>query len=77
MRKNLLYSQVDCLYEQRKAAIASLQLWHEGFVHNNKIDARSLAKAVVDMKLLDEGDEPCDVCNRKSKTITDQTPGTN
>ena len=59
----LFYLRVDCSHEQSNAASASLQLWHERPAHKNKIDLRNLAKAVVDMKLVDEENEPCDVCN--------------
>ena len=59
----MFYLQVDCLHEQSNAATASLQLWHERLAHNNKIDVRNLAKAVVDMNMVDERNEPCDVCN--------------
>ena len=51
---NLFYLQVDCLHEQSSAATASLQLWHERLAHNHKIDVRNLAKAVVDMNIVDE-----------------------
>ena len=37
--------------------------WHERLAHNNKNDVRNLTKAVVDMKIVDERNEPCDVCN--------------
>ena len=60
---NLFYLQVDCLHEQSNAATASLQLWHERLAHKTKIDVRNLAKAVVDMNIVDERNEPCDVCN--------------
>ena len=60
------YSQVDCFHEQSNAATASLQLWHEKLVgHNTEVDVRILAKTVVNMKLVDEGDELCDVYNTK------------
>ena len=67
---NLFYLQVDCLHEQSNAATASLQLWHERLAHNNKIDVRNLAKAVVDMNIVDKSNEPCDVCNtEKAKRL--------
>ena len=67
---NLFYLQVDCLHEQSNAATASLQLWHERLAHNNKIDVRNLAKAVVDMNIVDQRNEPCDVCNtEKAKRL--------
>ena len=62
--------QVDFLLEQSNAATASLQLWHERLAQNNKIDVRNLAKAVVDMKTLDEENEPRDMCNtEKAKRL--------
>ena len=70
--KKMFYLQVDCLLEQSNAATASLQLWHERRGHNNKPDVRKLAKSVGNMKLVDEGNEPCDVCNRKSQAVTDK-----
>ena len=39
------------------------------FAHNNKNDVRNLANALVDMKLVDEGNEPCDVCNTKKPSV--------
>ena len=67
---NLFYLQFDCLLEQSNAASASVQLWPERVGHNNKTDVRTLAKAVVDMKLVEEGNEPCVVCNtEKAKRL--------
>ena len=66
----MFYLQVESLHEQSDAATASLQLWHERLAHNNKIDVRNVAKAVVNMKIVDEGNEPCDVCNtEKAKRL--------
>ena len=66
----MFYLQVDCLHEQSNAATASLQLWHERLAHNNRIDVRNLAKAVVDMNIVDELNEFCDVCNfEKAKRL--------
>ena len=62
--------QVDFLHEKSNAATAKLQLWHERLAHNNEIDVQNLAKTVVDMKLVDAGNEPCDVCNtEKAKRL--------
>ena len=67
---NLFCLQVHCLHGQSNAPTASLQLWHERLAHNNKIDVRNLAKAVVAMKLVVEGNESCDVCNtEKAKRL--------
>ena len=66
----MFYLQVEFLHEKSNAATARLQLWHERLAHNNNIDVQNLAKAVVDMKLLDEKNEPCDVCNtEKAKRL--------
>ena len=63
--------QVDCCHEQSNAATASLQLWHERLAQSNKINVRNLAKVVVVIKLVDEEDKPCDVCNtQKAKRLT-------
>ena len=66
----MFYLQVDCLHEQSNAANASLQQWHERLAHNNKIDVQNLAKDVVDMNIVDERNEPCDVCDtEKAKRL--------
>ena len=66
----LFYLLLECLHEQSIAATTSFQLRHERLAHNNKIDFRNLANVVVDMKKVDEGNEPCDVCNtEKTKRL--------
>ena len=57
----LFYLQVDCLHEQRNTATASLQLWHGRLWHENRYS--KFGKGCSRMKLIDEGNEPCDVCN--------------